>query len=305
VAVSIPIIKALREGLVANRIEWLAGIVNGTSNFILSEMQDKGISFAAALQQAQARGYAEADPRLDVDGTDAAHKLSLLAANAFGLPIPYAQVQTEGIADLEAADMAYAAQLGYRIKLLAQARRSAAGLLLQVHPALLPQDHLLAGVQGSMNAVMVHSDAAGTSLYYGAGAGSEQTASAVIADLVDLARARGLVAVQQVPHLGFQSRALQALPPVPEADAASAWYLRLHSTEPGRSAAALQLLLAQAGVDLRALHRFDPATAAAPAALVLLTGPVPTHRLRPLLQQLAQAPGAVDAPRAIHMARLD
>ena len=212
VAVSIPIIKALREGLAANRIEWVAGIINGTTNFILSEMQGKGVGFADALAHAQGLGFAEADPTFDVEGMDAAHKLSLLASNAFGVPIPFDKVHVEGISQLDSADLAFAERLGYCVKLLGIAKRCAGGLDLRVHPTLVPAVHLLAHVNGAMNAVMVKRDAAGITLYYGAGAGSEETASAVIADLVDVCRTLGLAHRHRVPYLGFQPHALVALP---------------------------------------------------------------------------------------------
>ncbi|MBT2334847.1 homoserine dehydrogenase [Variovorax paradoxus] len=227
VAVSIPIIKALREGLTANRIEWVAGIINGTTNFILSKMQGEGLDFAAALAQAQALGYAEADPAFDIEGIDAAHKLTLLAANAFGTSVRLADVQVEGITALQGIDVACAEQLGYRIKLLGVARRSDDGVELRVQPALVPASHLMAHVNGSMNAIMVKGDAAGITMYYGAGAGSEQTASAVIADLVDVARLDGTHAAQRVPHLGFHAHAMRALPVLPRAAACSPHYLRI------------------------------------------------------------------------------
>jgi homoserine dehydrogenase len=227
VAVSIPIVKALREGLAANRIEWVAGIINGTTNFILSKMRDEGLDFAAALAQAQALGYAEADPAFDIEGTDAAHKLTLLAANAFGTPVRFADVQVEGITALQRIDVACADQLGYRIKLLGVARRSEEGMELRVQPALVPASHLMAHVNGSMNGVMVKGDAAGVTMYYGAGAGSEQTASAVIADLVDVARLDGTTPAQRVPHLGFHAHAMNALPVLPRAAVSSPHYLRV------------------------------------------------------------------------------
>jgi len=227
VAVSIPIIKALREGLTANRIEWVAGIINGTTNFILSKMKDEGLDFAAALAQAQALGYAEADPAFDIEGIDAAHKLTLLAANAFGTPVRFADVQVAGITALQRADVACAEQLGYRIKLLGVARRSEEGMELRVQPALVPASHLMAHVNGSMNGIMVKGDAAGVTMYYGAGAGSEQTASAVIADLVDVARLAGTTAAQRVPHLGFHAHAMNALPVLPRAAVCSPRYLRV------------------------------------------------------------------------------
>ena len=227
VAVSIPIIKALREGLAANRIEWVAGIINGTTNFILSKMQGEGLDFDAALAQAQALGYAESDPGFDIEGVDAAHKLTLLAANAFGMPLRFADAQVTGIAALQGLDVACAEQLGFRIKLLGVARRREEGVELRVQPALLPAAHLMANVNGSMNAVMVKSDAAGLTMYYGAGAGSEQTASAVIADLVDVARLDGTHAAQRVPHLGFQAHAMNTLSVLPGAAVWTPHYMRV------------------------------------------------------------------------------
>ncbi|MCB1974372.1 MAG: homoserine dehydrogenase [Burkholderiaceae bacterium] len=228
VAVSIPIVKALREGLTANRIEWVAGIINGTTNFILSKMRDEGLGFAQALQQAQALGYAEADPTFDIEGIDAAHKITLLAANAFGMPVRFADAQTEGITALQGLDVACAEQLGYRIKLLAVARRREGGVELRVQPALLPATQLLAHVNGSMNGILVKGDAAGVTMYYGAGAGSEQTASAVIADLVDVARLDGTCAAQRVPHLGFHAHAVdESLAVLPHAAVRTRHYLRV------------------------------------------------------------------------------
>jgi homoserine dehydrogenase len=238
VAVSIPIGQALREGLTANRIEWVAGIINGTTNFILSKMRDEGVGFAEALAQAQALGYAEADPTFDIEGIDAAHKITLLAANAFGMPLRFADAQVEGITALQGLDVACAEQLGYRIKLLGVARRredgAGQGVELRVQPALVPATHLLAHVNGSMNGIMVKSDAAGVTMYYGAGAGSEQTASAVIADLVDVARLDGTCAAQRVPHLGFHTHAMDAqLPVLPRAAVHTRHYLRVpvHSAQ--------------------------------------------------------------------------
>ena len=232
VAVSIPIIKALREGLTANRIEWVAGIINGTTNFILSKMREEGLGFAEALAQAQALGYAEADPTFDIEGIDAAHKITLLAANAFGMPVRFADAQVEGITRLQGLDVACAEQLGYRIKLLGVARRrkegDADGVELRVQPALVPATHLLAQVNGSMNAVMVKGDAAGVTMFYGAGAGSEQTASAVIADLVDVARLQGTTPAQRVPNQGFHAHAVnEQLAVLPRAAVHTRHYLRV------------------------------------------------------------------------------
>ncbi|WP_184855258.1 homoserine dehydrogenase [Acidovorax soli] len=229
VAVSIPIIKALREGLTANRIEWVAGIINGTTNFILTKMRDEGLGFAEALAQAQALGYAEADPAFDIEGVDAAHKVTLLAANAFGMPVRFADAQVEGITALQGLDVACAEQLGYRIKLLGVARkRDNGGVELRVQPALVPATHLLAHVNGSMNGILVKGDAAGVTMYYGAGAGSEQTASAVIADLVDVARLDGTNAAQRVPHLGFHAHAVDdTIAVLPRAAVHTRHYLRV------------------------------------------------------------------------------
>ena len=227
VAVSIPIIKALREGLSANRIEWVAGIINGTTNFILSEMRDKALSFSNVLKEAQRLGYAEADPTFDIEGFDAAHKATILSAIAFGIPVQFDKAYVEGIVKLEAADINYAYQLGYRIKLLGITKRTGRGIELRVHPTLIPIKRLLANVEGSMNGIMVKSDAAGITLYYGAGAGSEQTASAVIADLVDVTRLHTADPSQRVPHLAFQPGEMSDLPIVPMGEVVTSYYLRL------------------------------------------------------------------------------
>ncbi len=230
----IPIIKALREGLVANRIEWIAGIVNGTTNFILSEMRDRGVSFADALADAQAKGYAEADPTFDIEGVDAAHKLSLMAAMAFGVPVYFEDVYTEGITAIEGVDIRYAERLGYRLKLLAVTIRREAGIELRVHPCLVPEDVLIANVEGVMNAVLVQADAVGPTLYYGAGAGSQPTASAVIADLVDVARLISADPGERVPHLAFQADQLSDTPVLPMDDVQTSYYLRMRlADEPG------------------------------------------------------------------------
>jgi homoserine dehydrogenase len=309
VAVSIPIIKALRESLVANRIEWLAGIINGTSNFILSEMRSKGLSFDTALADAQRMGYAEADPSLDVNGIDAAHKLCLLAANAFGTPLQFAQVHTQGIADLQSADMAYAEQLGYRIKLLGVAKRTDAGLELRVHPALVPTDHLMASVEGSMNAVMVNSDATGITLHYGAGAGSDETASAVIADLVDVARAFGASVHQRVPHLAFQTQAVVDLPVLPIAEVVSRYYLRLDLPTSEMVASGMMRdalhCLAQAGVDVQSQALLPHHQDAARRVFTVLTLPVQHAALLGSVQLLLKLPHVLDAPTLLRVEPLD
>ena len=268
VAGGIPIIKAIREGLTANRIQWVAGIINGTTNFILSRMRDDGLDFASALAEAQALGYAEADPTFDIEGIDAAHKITLLAANAFGMPVCFDDVQVEGISRLQGLDVACAEQLGFRVKLLGIARRHADGVELRVQPALVPSVHLMAHVERSMNAVMVKADAAGVTMYYGAGAGSEQTASAVIADLVDVARMAGTDETQRVPHLGFHAHAICALPVLPRAAVCSPHYLRVPLHE-GRQIEALPALLAAHKLPVRQIVLAAERAGHGPQALVL------------------------------------
>jgi homoserine dehydrogenase len=259
VAGGIPIIKALREGLTANRIEWIAGIINGTTNFILSEMRAKGIDFATALAEAQRLGYAEADPSFDINGTDAAHKATLVSAIAFGVPVQFAKAHIEGIADLQAADIAYAEQLGYRIKLLAITRRRdakggvPAGIELRVHPTLVPAKRLIANVEGAMNAVLVQGDAVGTTLYYGKGAGAEPTASAVIADLVDLARLATADPDHRVPHLAFQPAAMQDLAVLPIDEVVTSFYLRLQVADVAGVLARVTGILAEHDISIDAL----------------------------------------------------
>ena len=280
VAGSVPVIKALREGLAANRIDAVAGIINGTNNFILTRMRDACVDFASALAEAQALGYAEADPAFDVDGVDAAHKLALLAANAFGTPVRFDAVHVQGIRTLQALDVAAAAHLGYTVKLLGIARRQPGGVELRVHPTLLPTHQLLAQVDGAMNGVLVHGDAAGPALYCGAGAGGEQTASAVIADLVDVARlpTDGGNAQQRVPALGFHAAACADLPVLPMAEVVTPHYLRLQPRA-GVSEAdvtqALAQLLHDEGVQAERLDWYtDSSQPAAARHLLLLTQPV-------------------------------
>src|SRR5574343_765860 len=227
VAGGIPIIKALREGLTANRIQWLAGIINGTTNFILSEMRDKGLDFDVVLKEAQSLGYAEADPTFDIEGVDAAHKATIMSAIAFGIPVQFDKAYVEGITKLGATDIRYAEQLGYRIKLLGITKRTDKGIELRVHPSLVPTQRLIANVEGAMNAVMVQGDAVGTTLYYGKGAGSEPTASAVIADLVDITRLHTADPLNRVPQLAFQPDELHATPILPIEQVRTAFYLRL------------------------------------------------------------------------------
>ncbi|MFZ4742065.1 MAG: homoserine dehydrogenase [Betaproteobacteria bacterium] len=253
VAGGIPIIKALREGLSANSIEWVAGIINGTTNFILSEMRDKGLDFAVALKEAQRLGYAEADPTFDIEGVDAAHKVTLMSALAFGIPVQFDKAYIEGITHLGAADIKYAEQLGYRIKLLGITKRTAHGIELRVHPSLVPTQRLIANVEGAMNAVMVQGDAVGTTLYYGKGAGSEPTASAVIADLVDITRLHTADPLNRVPHLAFQPDAMSSTPVLPMSDVVTSYYLRLRVADETGVLAKLTGLLAQAGISIDAV----------------------------------------------------
>ena len=253
VAGGIPIIKALREGLTANRIQWLAGIINGTTNFILSEMRDKGLPFDAVLKEAQALGYAEADPTFDIEGVDAAHKATIMSAIAFGIPVQFDKAHVEGISKLQASDIRYAEQLGYRIKLLGIAKRARAGIELRVHPCLVPAKRLIANVEGAMNAVMVQADAVGTTLYYGKGAGSEPTASAVIADLVDITRLHTADPLNRVPHLAFQPDALSNLPILPMDQVVTSYYLRLRVADQAGVLAQVTGILAQCGISIEAV----------------------------------------------------
>ena len=253
VAGGIPIIKSLREGLSANRIQWIAGIINGTTNFILSEMRDKGLDFDVVLKQAQALGYAEADPTFDIEGVDAAHKAALMSAMAFGVPVQFDKAYVEGITRLSAADIKYAEQLGYRIKLLGITKKTDKGIELRVHPTLVPNKRLIANVEGAMNAVMVHGDAVGTTLYYGKGAGSEPTASAVIADLVDIARLHSADAAQRVPHLAFQPDAMSNTPVLTMGEVVTSYYLRLNVADEAGVLANVTSILAKAGISIDAV----------------------------------------------------
>ena len=253
VAGGIPIIKALREGLAANRIEWVAGIINGTTNFILSEMRSKGLDFDTVLREAQRLGYAEADPTFDIEGIDAAHKITLLCAIAFGVPVQFDKVYVEGITKLQGADIRYAEQLGYRIKLLGITRRTPAGIELRVHPTLIPATRLLANVEGAMNAVVVQGDAVGATLYYGKGAGAEPTASSVIADLVDVTRLHTADPEHRVPHLAFQPGALADTPILPMESIKTAYYLRIHVRDEAGVLAEITHILAENQMSIDAL----------------------------------------------------
>lgn len=271
VAGGIPIIKALREGLSANRIEWIAGIINGTTNFILSEMRDKGLDFNTVLKEAQRLGYAEADPTFDIEGIDAAHKATIMSAIAFGVPMQFAQAHVEGITKLSAIDIRYAEQLGYRIKLLGITKKTTSGIELRVHPTLVPTKRLLANVEGAMNAVQVFGDAVGTTLYYGKGAGSEPTASAVIADLVDVTRLQTADPENRVPHLAFQPDALQNTPILPIAEVTTSYYLRLAVADQAGVLADITRILAAHGVSIDALLQKEAAEGESQTDLVILT----------------------------------
>ncbi|CDY76558.1 Homoserine dehydrogenase [Caballeronia glathei] len=253
VAGGIPIIKALREGLTANRIEYIAGIINGTTNYILSEMRDRGLDFATALKAAQDLGYAEADPTFDIEGVDAAHKVTIMSAIAFGVPVQFERAYVEGISKLAAIDIRYAEDLGYRIKLLGIARRTEKGIELRTHPTLIPEKRLLANVEGAMNAVVVHGDAVGTTLYYGKGAGAEPTASAVVADLVDVTRLHTADPEHRVPHLAFQPDSLSSTPILPIEDVTSSYYLRLRVADVTGVLANITRILADKRISIDAL----------------------------------------------------
>lgn len=271
VAGGIPIIKALREGLGANRIEWVAGIINGTTNFILTEMREKGLNFADVLGEAQRLGYAEADPTFDVEGIDAAHKLTIMSAIAFGMPMKFEQAYTEGITKLQQVDIRYAEELGYRVKLLGITKRTDNGVELRVHPTLIPEKRLVANVNGAMNAVVVKGDAVGPTLYYGAGAGAEPTASAVVADLMDVARLIDATSAQRVPYLAFQPDQVQDLPILSIDDVQSAYYLRLRASDKPGVLADVTKILGDRAISIDAMMQKEPDENETEADIVILT----------------------------------
>ena len=271
VAGGVPIVKALREGLSANRIEWIAGIINGTSNFILSEMRDKGLDFAVVLAEAQRLGYAEADPTFDVEGVDAAHKLTILSALAFGIPMQFKKAYTEGITRLTRADIAYAEELGYRIKLLGITKRTAKGIELRVHPTLVPARRLIANVEGVMNAILINGDAVGPTLYYGAGAGSLPTASAVVADLVDVTRLITADPGHRVPHLAFQPDQLSDTKVLPIGEVETSYYFRLRVLDRPGVLADITRILAQGSISIDAMVQKEPGAGQKQVDIVLLT----------------------------------
>ena len=297
VAGGIPIIKALREGLSANRIQWIAGIINGTTNFILSEMRDKGLDFDVALKEAQRLGYAEADPTFDIEGVDAAHKATIMSAIAFGIPVQFDKAYVEGIAKLGAQDIRYAEQMGYRIKLLGITKRSfdndtgvLKGIELRVHPSLVPAKRLIANVEGAMNAVMVQGDAVGTTLYYGKGAGSEPTASAVIADLVDITRLHTADAAHRVPHLAFQPDAMSDAQVLPMSEVVTSYYLRLRVADQTGVLAKVTGLLAQAGISVDAMLQREPNEGENQTDLIILTHSVREGTMNAVIAQMQALP---------------
>ncbi|MBS0593642.1 MAG: homoserine dehydrogenase [Proteobacteria bacterium] len=300
VAGGIPIIKALREGLTANRIDWIAGIINGTTNFILSEMRSKGLDFAAALKDAQAHGYAEADPTFDIEGIDAGHKATIMSAIAFGVPVQFDKAHVEGITALQAADIRYAEQLGYRIKLLGITKRrddlpAPGGIELRVHPTLVPASRLIANVEGAMNAVVVQADAVGTTLYYGKGAGAEPTASAVIADLVDITRLATADPDHRVPSLAFQPHAITDTPVLPIGEVVTSFYLRLVVADEAGVLATIAQILAGHDISIDALLQRESAEGERQTDLIILTHETREGRMRAALA-LMQALPTVLAP---------
>ncbi|MBK6322760.1 homoserine dehydrogenase [Candidatus Aalborgicola defluviihabitans] len=302
VAGGIPIIKALREGLTANRIQWIAGIINGTTNFILSEMRDKGLDFCVVLKEAQRLGYAETDPTFDIQGVDAAHKATIMSAIAFGIPVQFDKAYVEGITQLGAGDIKYAEQLGYRIKLLGITKRRPEGIELRVHPCLIPAKRLIANVEGAMNAVMVQGDAVGTTLYYGKGAGAEPTASAVIADLVDITRLHTVDAANRVPHLAFQphtfDKAMGNLPVLPMGDVVTSYYLRLRVADEAGVLAKVTGILAAVNISIDAVLQREadevggePGAAAVPQTdLIILTHDCTESKMNEALAMMQSLP---------------
>ena len=286
VAGGIPIIKAIREGLAGNQIEWLAGIINGTGNFILTEMRDKGRDFDDVLKEAQELGYAEADPEFDVEGIDAAHKLTILASIAFGIPLQFDAAYTEGITKITREDVTYAEELGYRIKHLGITRRTDQGVELRVHPTLIPERRLIANVDGVMNAVLVKGDAVGPTLYYGAGAGDEPTASAVVADLVDVVRVLTSDPENRVPHLAFQPDSLSDLPILKMEDVETAYYLRMQVKDEAGVLADVTRILGDKGISIEAIIQKEPENDSAEANVIMLTHRVVEKQMNEAIKQI-------------------
>ncbi len=310
VAGGIPIIKALREGLTANRIDWIVGIINGTTNFILSEMRDKGLAFDVVLAEAQRLGYAEADPTFDIEGVDAAHKATILAAIAFGIPVSFDKAYVEGITKLQSEDIRYAEQLGYRIKLLGITRRRMEngrlrGIELRVHPTLIPAKRLLANVEGAMNAVLVKGDAVGHTLYYGKGAGAEPTASAVVADLVDVARMLTADPDNRVPHLAFQAESLADLPILPIEEIESAYYLRLRVADEPGVLADITRILAEAGISIDAALQREPGEGERQTDIILLTHRTIEKQVNSAIERIEALPTVLSKATRIRLEELN
>lgn len=304
VAGGIPVIKLVREGLAGNRIEWLAGIINGTSNFILTEMRDKGADFGDALKEAQRLGYAEADPTFDVEGIDTAHKLTILAAIAFGIPLKFKQAYTEGITRITRMDVQYAENLGYRLKLLGIARRANGGVELRVHPTLIPERRLIANVDGAMNAVLVKGDAVGPTLFYGAGAGADPTASAVVADLVDVVRTLTVDPNNRVPHLAFQPDALVDLPILPIEDVETSYYLRLHALDKPGVLAEVTRILADLNISIESILQKEPRPNEKTVPVIILTQRVREKNMNEAIariEKLSSIEGSVARIRLEHL----
>ncbi|HHO68044.1 MAG TPA: homoserine dehydrogenase [Gammaproteobacteria bacterium] len=305
VAGGIPIIKAVREGLAANRIEWIAGIINGTGNFILTEMRDKGRDFEEVLAEAQALGYAEADPTFDVEGIDAAHKLTILASIAFGVPLQFDKVYTEGIGRITRDDVAFAGELGYRIKHLGITRRTDSGIELRVHPTLIPERRLIANVDGVMNAVLVNADAVGPTLYYGAGAGAEPTASAVVADIVDVVRTLTADPGNRVPHLAFQPDALSDLPILAMDDVETSYYLRMCAVDRPGVLAEVTRILGDRGISIEAMIQKEPAEGVQEVPIILLTRTVREAQMNEAIEKIEALDSIDGAVTRIRMEHLD
>ena len=301
----IPIIKSLREGLSANRIEWIAGIINGTSNFILSEMRDKGASFGAVLKEAQRLGYAEADPTFDIEGVDAAHKLTIMAAISFGIPMRFSSAYVEGIARLSEQDIRYAGELGYRIKLLGIAKRKAAGIELRVHPTLVPERRLIANVEGVMNAILVKGDAVGQTMFYGAGAGAEPTASAVVADLVDVARMMTADPEHRVPHLAFQPDQLSSVPILPMGEVETRYYLRMRVLDRPGVLADITRALADLGISIEAMVQKEPHAGEEQVDIILLTHLTLEKNVDAAIGRIESLPVVTDRVIRIRLETLD
>jgi len=300
----IPIIKALREGLAANRIEWIAGIINGTSNFILSEMRDKGLPFSAALADAQKRGYAEADPTFDIEGVDAAHKLTILSALAFGIPMQFRKAYVEGISKLTREDIGYAEQLGYRIKLLGITKRVKKGIELRVHPTLVPTRRLIANVEGVMNAILVKGDAVGPTLYYGAGAGSQPTASAVVADLVDVTRLITADPEHRVPHLAFQPDQLSAVPILGIEQVETSYYLRMRVVDKPGVLADVTRILADSRISIDAMVQKEPGEGESRVDIVMLTHRALEKNVNRAMARIERLPSVVGRVTRIRLEEL-